>query len=163
MPFIHLCFDILTSGSAGLRSPSCRASRTHSRRRHRSCGYSCRHSSWWYRRHSVDMAWCHQLKCRKMRRECDLNVHSLVSPTSDTDNLSHSSYFFQTPLRLNGFLAVMWLCSCRPEAVFQSACLNMHFQLVEWYKISISYYQSNMSQILILPSALSFNNCISER
>lgn len=34
----------LTSGSAGLRSPSCRASRTHSRRRRRSCGCSCRRS-----------------------------------------------------------------------------------------------------------------------
>lgn len=52
---------LCTWGSAGQRSPSCRASRIHSHRRHRSCDYSCHHSSWWYRHHSEGTAWCHQL------------------------------------------------------------------------------------------------------
>ena len=57
--------DLLTSSSAGRRFPSYRANRTHSRRRHRSCGYSFRHSSWWCKQHNADMAWCHQLRDRE--------------------------------------------------------------------------------------------------
>lgn len=51
----------LTLNSAGQRSPSYTASKTHSHRLHRSCDYSSHHSSWWCRQRNEGMAWCRHL------------------------------------------------------------------------------------------------------
>ncbi len=55
-------FRSLTLSSAGQRSPSYIASRTHSRTQRRSYDYSSHRSSWWCRPHSGDMALCHRLR-----------------------------------------------------------------------------------------------------
>lgn len=55
-------FRTLTLSSAGQRSPSYTASRTHSHTQRRSCDYSSHRSSWWCRPHSGDMALCHRLR-----------------------------------------------------------------------------------------------------
>lgn len=52
----------LTLNNAGRRSPSCRASKTHSHTQRRSCGYNYHRSFWWCKQRSGGKAWCRRLK-----------------------------------------------------------------------------------------------------